>query len=223
MKTLRLMTLLTFGVAGSAIAHPILQFDVNGFSTQATNAAGTGNTAFGGLTHTGRVRFSRGVGVLAGLFVQNSPTSGSQSMGFNTSLFSMQSFDGEIITSNGQVTGGSITIRLNNNDSFTTQIVAGSGQVARFIGGGFTIQALTNRSFFNDNVFGNVNVAPWFNNQGANGLPGYFLQFSFNPNASGFSTADMDWFVDAVPLPPAAWTGLAVLGGWVVARRLRRS
>lgn len=206
------------GVASSAIAAPVLQFDLNGFTAQAQNAVGV-NSAFGGLSHTGRVRISLGGGLLAGMFVQDVLGSTPANMGFNGAL---ASFDGEIMLSNGQVTGGMMSLRLTNGDMFTSQIAPDSGRVSGFIGGGFTIQALTHNGFFTGPQFGNVNVGPWFTSQNGQGLSGSFLQFRFMPNGSGSAVADMDWFVDAVPLPPAAWAGLAVLGGLAAWRRLSR-
>ena len=131
-------------------------------------------------------------------------------------------FGGEVDLVHGPVTGGNILIRINNNDQYACNITPGSGAVSNFIGGGFKVEGLSRNGFFNDAQFGNVNVAPWFNAQGLNGLMGSFLQFNFNPNAQGVSNADMDYFVDAVPLPVGAWAGLATLVGVVVVRRVRR-
>jgi opacity protein-like surface antigen len=205
--------------AAAAVASPVLQFDVNQFSTQATNAQGQ-NSPFGGLTHTGSVVFSTGIAVLNGIFIQSVPNGPFNNANF--SGFSLVQFTGQVNLVNGQVTGGNITLRINNNDQYSCNIAANSGFVSNFVGGGFKIEALTRNGLFSDAQFGNVNVAPWFNAQGTNGLPGSFLQFNFNPNAQGAATSDMDLFVDVVPLPPAAWAGLATLGGAMVARRIKR-
>ena len=205
--------------SGAALATPVLQFDVNGFSTQARDGANN-NSPFGGLTHTGSVAFTVGTGVLNGIFIQSTPGGAFNNAGFSGST--MTGFSGQVNLNNGQVTGGSITLTISNGDSYTCGITGGIGAVAPYVGGGFTIQALTRNGFFNDAQFGNVNVSPWFNAQGINGLPGSFLQFNFNPDASGAATSDMDLFVDVVPLPPAAWAGLATLAGVITARRLRR-
>ncbi len=204
-----------------ASATPVLQFDVNQFNAQARNSSNV-NSPFGGLTHTGSVAFSfaAGVSVLNGIFIQSTP--GGPFNNANFSGFSLTNFTGSITLNNGQVTGGSLTLTINNGDNYTCNITPNSGAVSTFVGGGFKIEALTRQGFFNDNQFGNVNVASWFNAQGGNGLPGSLLQFNFNPNASGAATSDMDLFVDVAPLPPAVWAGMATLAGAVVVRRFRR-
>lgn len=211
----------SLAAAATASASPVLQFDVNQFHIQAFNASNVASP-FGGLTHTGSIQFSNGQGVLNGIFIQTTPNGNFANAGF--SGFSLTTFDGQINLVNGHVTGGNIVIGLNNGDSYICNIAANSGAVSTFIGGGFKVEGLTRAGFFNDAQFGNVSVAPWFNAQGLNGLLGSFLQFNFSPNAQGSSNADMDYFVDAVtvPLPAAAWTGLATLAGVMVVRRIRR-
>lgn len=205
--------------SGVAAALPTLQFDVNSFNAQAFNSSNN-PSPFGGLNHTGSVRFTLGSGTLNGIFIRTVPNGPFNNAGF--SGFTMNSFTGQVNLNNGQVTGGSITLTLNNGDNFTTQITPGSGTVSTFVGGGFKIEGLTRQGAFNDSIFGNVDVSPWFNTQGFGGLPGSFLQFNFNPNANGQASSDMDLFVDIVPLPPAAWAGMATLAGAMVVRRLRR-
>lgn len=203
-------------VSVAAQAEPILQFDVNSFSVQARNGAGAAS-AFGGLTHTGSVNFSyiANTTVLNGMFA-NTPSGGPLlNMGFGGSL---SNFTGQINLVNGQVTGGSVTIAVNGGtDSYTTGIGAG-GAVAAYIGGGFKIEGLMNGGAFSDAQFGNVDVSQWFN------LPliGSFLQFNWIPDSGGAGSADMDIFVNVVPLPTAAWTGLALLGGIAIVRKARR-
>jgi hypothetical protein len=209
-------------VAGTAAAVPTLQMDLNAFHTQAVNSGG-GNTAFGGLSHTGAVQFSVGSGLLAGVYRQDNVAG--PFMNQNFAGFTLSGFTGQINLVNGMVTGGNMLLTLNNGDTFTTAITPGVGAVSTFVGGGFKIEALTRQGFFNDSTFGNVNVTDWFANQGVGGLIGSLLQFNFDPNATGFASSDMDLFIDAqiIPLPPAAWTGLATLIGVVGIRRLRRS
>jgi hypothetical protein len=202
--------------ATAALATPILQFDLNGFTSQARDGGGAAS-AFGGVTHTGSVAFSLGTGVLNGIFIN------SANAGF--SGFSLTGISGQINLSSGTVTGGSLTISINNGDSYTCSIVANSGTVKTSVippGGGFTIEALTSNGFFNDSMFGNVDVSTWFNSQGLQGLTGALLEFNFAPNAAGTAYSDMDVFVVA-PLPPAFIGGLACIGGLAVYRRHRRA
>lgn len=198
-------------LATVSCAEPILQFDVNSFRV---TASGTGG-GFGGLTHTGTIDFSviQNTTVLNGMF---SNVSGSwANMGFNGSL---SNFTGSISLVNGQVTGGTITLAVNGgSDTYTTNISA-AGHVENYVGGGFKIEGLTSGGTLSDAQFGNVDVSPWFNQA----LLGSFLQFNWNPDALGNGSGDMDIFVNIVPLPPAAWAGLATLGGVVLIRKARR-
>jgi hypothetical protein len=136
------------------------------------------------------------------------------SQNFNGTMTSMT---GIVNLTNGNVTGGSISVTVNGTDTYTAQI-ANAGYVENFIGGGYTIQGLTFNGLFSSNNFGNVNVTPW----AGGGLPGSFLQFNFAPNASGNGYADVDLFVQVIPLPPAAAMGMATLGGLMIASRFRR-
>ena len=208
-------------LASGAAAHaaPVLQFDVNGFNAQAVNSSSV-NSPFGGVSHTGAVQFTAGTGTLGGLFTQMVAAGPFTNAGF--AGFTMTSFTGQVNLSGGAVTGGSITITLNNADSYTCNIAPGSGAVSNYVGGGFKIEALTVGGFLSDSVFGNVNVTPWYSAQGSGGLNGSFLQFNFNPGSNGLASSDMDIFVDVVPLPSAAWAGMATLAGIVAVRRLRR-
>jgi hypothetical protein len=219
------------GLLGAAIATVLaastaanaamtLQFDVNGIQVQAQNSNGQ-NSAFGGLTHTGSVNFSFAPNITRLVDVAISNNNGAfVSQGFNGSLVN---FTGQINMTNGQVTGGSINIQINGNDAYSAQVVSNVGSVSTFVGGGYKIEGLTFNGLFSDSTFGNVDVAPWFNQQ-LSGLMGSFLQFNFSPNATGFAYSDMDVFVNAevVPLPPAAWTGLATISGLMTLGYVRR-
>jgi hypothetical protein len=207
--------------SAAASATPTLQFDVNGFGAQAVNAGG-GNTPFGGLSHTGAVQFSVGSGTLNGVYIQSVASGPFINAGL--SGVTMTAFSGQVNLVSGLVTGGSVTIQISNGDSYTCQIAPGSGAVSNYVGGGFKIEALTRAGQFNDAMFGNVDVSPWYNVQsGVPGLLGSFLEFNFSPNAQGAAFSDMDVFVDVVPMPPAAWAGMATLAGVMAVRRLRRS
>jgi hypothetical protein len=213
----------SLAAAAVASAHPILQFDVNQFSVQAYNTVGV-QSAFGGMSHSGSVHFSTGQGILNGIFIQSVPNGNFVNAGFSGSTLS--SFTGQIDLANGIVTGGHISLDINNGDHYTCDVTPSSGAVSTFVGGGYVIQSLTRNGFFNDAQFGNVNVSQWFNNQGLAGLMGSLLQFNFNPNAAGLANSDMDYFVNGatvVPLPSAAWAGLATLGGLIGVRRLKRA
>src|SRR5258708_2106236 len=116
--TLIAAAVLAAGTA-AATATPVLQFDLNGFGTQAHNASGA-SSPFGGLTHTGSVAFSIGTGQLVGIFIQS--TSGGAFLNAGFSGFTMTNFSGQVNLVAGQVTGGSITVTLNNGDNYTCGI-----------------------------------------------------------------------------------------------------
>jgi hypothetical protein len=220
---------LTIGAAGAALllagaaanADMVLHLDVNSVHIQATNSAGA-NSAFGGLNHTGAIHFSfaAGASILAGIDTQ---TNGAPPVNQNFTG-SLVNFTGVINLNSGMVTGGNLAVNINSGDSYTAQVVPGDGAVSRYVGGGFKIEGLTFDGHFTDSLFGNVNVAPWFNAQQLGGLLGSFLQFNFDPDPTGASFSDMDIFVDAqvVPLPAGAWAGLATLAGIMVANQVRR-
>jgi hypothetical protein len=206
--------------AGVATADSVLQLDVNSIKVQARNAGGQ-NSSFGGLSHTGSIAFSfqAGTTVLANINVQEN----NQAPVNQNFTGSLTNFTGVINLNNGQVTGGNLGVFV-NGDSYTASVTPNVGAVSNFIGGGFKVEGLTFNGMFTDASFGNVNVAPWFNAQSMGGLLGSFLQFNFTPDATGMSFADMDIFVSAqvIPLPPAAWTGIATLTGLMVAGYVRR-
>ena len=123
---------------------------------------------------------------------------------------------------NGHVTGGNFTVAA-GSDTYSADVVPDVGAVSNYVGGGFKLEGLTFNGHFSDSMFGNIDVSRWTNFQNQlNGLIGSFLQFNWQPNASGFSFADMDIFVDVVPLPPAAWTGLATMVGIGLTGYIRR-
>jgi len=216
-------TLLAFAItlaAGSlASASPVLQMDINSFNIQARSGGEDGAGAWGGIHHTGSLFFSQGNGALQALFSMSEIGASTTDLGF---AGAMDGFTGRVDLNDGQVTGGQLTIHLTSGDSYATNITPGVGRVSNFVGGGFMLDAITSGGLFSGSQFANVDVSPWFGSQGNGGLPGSFLQFKFKPNTDGFSTSDMDLFVDVVPLPPAAWTGLATLGVIGAVRRLRR-
>lgn len=207
--------------ASVSLAGPVLQFDVNGFNAQAFDSGGAASS-FGGAAHSGSVRFTIGTGVLNGISIRAGKGSPFVSAGF--SGYTMSNFVGQLNLSSGQVTGGSITVSLNNGDTYTTGITPGSGFVTAFVGGGFKIEAMTRQGFFNDSLFGNVDVSPWYAAQNPGGLLGSFFEFSYRPNANGAGTSDMDMFVnaEAVPLPPTSWAALGTMAGILVMGRVRR-
>lgn len=225
MKIHVLAGIAAMAAAGSAaMADTTLQFDVNAFAFQVRDAGGAAS-AFGGLGHTGSVDLSMAAGAELNEVSRRASSGGP----FVDQGFAgvMTDFYGSIILDGGVVKGGSVTIEVDTAgdfDSYTADIVADSGTVKTFAGGGWTIDGLTFRGAFTDGSFGNVDVSDFFAVQGIGAnLFGSYLQFNFNPPASGAGFADMDIFV-TIPLPSAGLagaTGLAGLAGLGVIRRRR--
>lgn len=210
MKNLGLSIVGALALASGAMADPLLQLDLNGFDYRVA-----GNSVFG-VNYTGSINITRGSGELAGIAILPMGIGSTPSLQ-QASNSALSTFNGTLNFVNGVMSSGNLFIELANGNRYTTNIVGGA-QIATFVGGGFIVQALTGSGAFNGNSFGGVNITQW--NSGSGSLPGSFLQFRVNPNVN--STADMDLFVDVIPLPPAAWTGLATLGGVIAVRRLRR-
>jgi hypothetical protein len=211
MKTAALAGVLC--ASATALANPVLQMDLNGFNAQATT--GGNPSSFGGVTHTGAVVLTQGTGVLHAIAVSAGPSQPFIDQGFSGTLTGLT---GQIDMVNGQVMGGSLTVSINGGaDTYTTSIAA-AGYVTPYIGGGYKIEGLLIGGTFSDSQFGNVGVAPWT----LGSLSGSFLQFNFTPDANGAASADMDLFVQVVPLPPSALSGLATMAGLAFAVRLKR-
>ncbi len=208
-KTLKIAVLAGMAALGAqASAASLLQLDVNTLTAQARDAAGA-NSPFGGTTHTGSVAFNANPNsVLGGLFID----------GANQNIASGQlsTFTGVIELVNGQVSGGNLSMTLNNSDTFNADIVPGQGHVTDITGfGGFFIDGLITSAVFNASSFAGADISTFFN---AQPLTGSFVNFQFNPNVNGRSNStDIDIFV--VPAP--ASMALLGLGGLVATRRRR--
>lgn len=213
------IALAAIGLSGSmAAADSTLQFDINAFAFQVRDGMGN-NSPFAGLNHTGSVNFAAGANTQLDLATRIGDGNPFIDQGFSGSV---SGFSGSIQLVNGVVSGGSLNLQVNGGaDSYAASIVAGSGDVDTFAGGGFTIDGLTFAGTLSDALFGNVDVSTWFNS-GNGALTGSYLQFNFNPNAvTGAGFADMDAFV-TVPLPTAGLAGMSGLAGLMGVGALRR-
>ncbi|MEX2217587.1 MAG: hypothetical protein WD749_02410 [Phycisphaerales bacterium] len=197
-----------------ALGEPVLHFDVNNITAQAT--VGGVAAAFGGVTHTGALAFgyTAGISTLASISVHPYFGGPGADQGFNGQL---TGFTGHIDLANGQVVGGGILLQA-GSDFYQASVVPGVGAVAASPQGWFTLQGLTFGGQFGDPLFGNVDISTWF----STGLAGSFLQFKFNPSPAGFSYADIDLFVESVPLPSSVLAGLGTIGLGLAFRASRR-
>jgi hypothetical protein len=202
--------------SAQAMAQLTLGLDINGFEYEFTD--GSGASGFGGENHTGAMKWSfssdepRVVDARLGedgVFGVLEPVS------IGTGL---SAFDATIELDSGRIQGGSLTIRLDNGDTYTTEFTGGG--LTRLAHGGYTIDGLTLDGAFSDDEFGAIDVSE-FNR--LDNLPGWALAFRFNPGLEASGTADAEVFV-MVPLPPTALAGLGVLAGviGVTATRRRR-
>ncbi|MGP1309400.1 MAG: hypothetical protein ACTS27_04305 [Phycisphaerales bacterium] len=201
--------------AGSALAITELQLDINALRAQANFM--NGSKGFGGVNHTGTITLSSGSATnLADVLIDGAAQ--------NIAANMLMTVNGVINLTNGNVTGGSIALSLNNGDTFTTDIQGGAGSVAFQAGQGFSIDGLTTNGVFSSNSFAGVDISAWFNDQP---LDGSFIEFAFGPNALGFDgDTNLDIFLPAeedrpeIPAPLAG--GMAGLGLLGLGARRRR-
>lgn len=222
MKTLAVAAIAMFASSSVSVAQlRALQFDINNLGFQSFNGAGQAS-AFGGLTHTGRLDLFD-VPALTELLAVSLRTGVGPYVvqpGFTGVLTDMSM---SIILTAGDVTGGSLSFDVNGGpggggDRYSANIGLG-GEVTTYVGGGFKIDGLSLAGRFSDANFAGVPIADFFAAQGGSFLPGDFLTFKIQPNATGAGNADTDIFVTNVPAPGSiACLGLA---GLVCVRRRR--
>ncbi len=214
-------------ISASATASTVtLQMDINSLTLQAYDQADcNGNAvAFSGINHTG----SLGLGTDT---IGNDPTQlvsvmidGVQQL--LTPILTENGVSGYINLLNGQILGGHISINVNGDNAINTyefDIVPQSGSIIDFsmFNYGYVAAGNTINGDFSDTTFGDIDVAPWANNEP---LLGSLYQFSYDPDASGFDqNVDLDLSVVAiVPLPTSCLMGacsLIVIGLTRITRR----
>lgn len=205
--------------AASASAQLTLALDINGFDYQFKDSGG--GLAFGGDTHTGSVEWS---------FATTPTTIVDARMGFggSTAVLSpvalgatLTDFSGSLTLVGGNVTGGSVEVELSSGDTYTATVQT-AGDINTLTTGGFTIDGLTMDGQFSDALFGAIDVSEFVAAQGDPGqLIGSLFKFRFDPSATGAGNGDMEIYV-LVPLPPAAYAGLATLAGVMCLTYIRR-
>lgn len=208
-------------IAASASAQATLAFDINNFNYQFFDSSGA--AGFGGDEHDGRVEWSYRTDPPTVIADARTGSEGRFGLLEPADLGqSLKNFTGNLEFTSGNVSGGSFTVTLDNDDTYTAQLNGASGSIQELTIGGWTLDGLTFDGEFNDEFFGDINVSELFAQSGApDGLPGAFFKFRFEPDASASGTADMEVYV-LVPLPPAAYAGLATLAGVMGVSYLRR-
>jgi hypothetical protein len=126
----------------------------------------------------------------------------------------LSNFAGTLEFVSGAVVGGAFTVTLDSGDTYMTHLQTGVGRISALTSGGFTLDGLTSEGEFSDSLFGDVDVSEFVAVQGQPGqLFGSLLKFRFSPDFSASGNGDLEVFVTVVPLPPAAFAGLATLAG----------
>lgn len=190
-----------------------IQLDVNGLTLQARDAAGH-DVAFGAGPFTGSLAF--GLGDNANL--NSVLIDGAARPEYHGTLAGVT---GHLDFIDDALSGGMLSVAVRNPDAtldtYGLSLVPGSGALFRATNGlllrtvGHVAKGDTAGGAFDKATFGGVNVAPWFTN---GPVPGSFIAFKYNPDATGFgSSVDLDLTAaapTAAPLPSAAWGGLAL-------------
>ncbi len=206
--------------AQNASAQLTLAIDIQGIDYQFRDSGGA--ATFGGAGHTGTLEWTGSDATSAdtrmgsgGRFGVLSPVAQG---------VAISDVSGSLQLASGIVTGGSLSITLDNPemDTYTASIEPGTGQITGANTLGFQIDGLTLGGAFSDGMWGDVDVAPWFAAQeNPGGLPGAFFKFRFQPGATASGNGDIEAYV-MVPLPPAAWGSIAALGGIAGVGTVRR-
>jgi hypothetical protein len=205
-------------MAEAASAQLTLAIDIQGVDYQFRDAGG--NAAFGGLAHTGTLEWSGAAATTADTRVGSEGRFGPLApVAQNVPL---KGFSGELTFDAGLLTGGWLSIALDNAEehTYTTSLKPG-GALSATNQMGYTIDGLTFNGAFSDSVWGDIDVTPWYEAQGGGALPGAFFQFRFWPSPQAGGNADVEVYV-MVPLPPAVWAGSATLMGLAGVACIRR-
>ncbi|MFN0131968.1 MAG: hypothetical protein ACKVW3_05490 [Phycisphaerales bacterium] len=212
------------GLALPALAQPrVAQLDVNNLKFQARDGTGA-PVPFGGVSHTGSLTMTDDVGITEMLSV-SMQTGGGPFIPdpLFVGILTLASVRIDLLA--GAVVGGQMSFDVNGGpagggDRYSANIGPG-GSVNTYIGGGFTVEALSTVGMFSDANFAGVLVPDFVAGQGNPPfLQGSFLGFRVIPDGSGGGYSEMDIFVSSVPTPGS----LALLGmsGLLAARRRRR-
>lgn len=204
MKTQKLLVAAAaLAAAGSALAVTELQIDINALRAQ--SYYDNGSKGFGGVNHTGTISLtSNSATNLAEILIDG--------VAQNIAAGLLMTVAGDIDLVNGFVTGGSMTVSLNNGDVFSADINNTPGQVQFQAGQGFSIDGLIMNGMFNNSSFAGVDVSLWDDNEP---LSGSFIEFAFGPNIMGFDgDTNLDIFLPVENRPgiPAPMAG--VMGGF---------
>lgn len=206
----------------SASAQLVLTFDVNGFDYAFTDASGA--SGFGGANHTGSLDWdfaSSPETVIADARIGEHGRFG-QLLDVVLGA-SLADFEANFDFESGRIRGGDITVTLDNGDTYTADLAPNIGRIMSMgPTGGFMIDGFTLNGRFSDDQFGDIDVSEFTRIQdNPNMLPGSVFAFRFDPGAGASGTADGEVFV-LVPLPPAAYAGLATLAGVIGLSYIRR-
>lgn len=206
--------------AQTASAQLTLGLDINDFEYAFTDSSGA--RSFGGERHTGAMNWSLSGDEAAAPRVVDARMGDHGPTGILHDVLlgsGLRDFDATVNLESGRVSGGNISILLDNGDSYTANFAG--GRLISLGSSGYVLDSFTLDGEFSDDQFGAIDVSEF---NALDTLPGWTLAFRFNPSAGDASgEADAEVFV-MVPLPPAALAGLGMLAGVMgvsVARRRR--
>ncbi len=221
-----MLALSTSAKAGTVDSN--VELDVNSITIQARNAADTMNVGFNS-SFSGLLVFGKDADSSLGMKIDSGKAVAGAIVGFT----------GRISLTNGNITGGTLSVMVSNPDSsvdtYSTNVVPGSGTInsppnAALASLGFYLSGATAGGTFTDSNFGGLDVSVW---NGQQPLAGSFLQFRYKPSTNGFdSDSDVNLYATAqipdgaitaaAPLPASAWAGMALLGGLGAVRKMAR-
>jgi len=211
MKRNAMIVLGVFMAAGSAaVADEVLQIDVNGLTAEVSGDFSETFTGTMSVFNTPAMPDVDGDAEILDVLVDGTAQG---TGGAATGAFA---FDMALSFSSGMLTGGSITVAVDqgaSENSYSASVAPSiSGAILDIGGGTFLIGGVTFDGLFADaaGTFLGVDITRWGDIQP---VPGSFAQIAFEPNGNNTDAdTDVDVFV-AIPTPAgAAMAGLGLVG-----------
>lgn len=217
------------GVSAASADHiSLMKFDIKGVTVESYLEVGADSyqAGFGGSDHTGYLLFSHDINTTAHLFQDGHKLNDFT----NAALNDLVRLSGRIDLDDGVVTSGWLDVGLKTNNVFETykfELVPNVGMLSSItvmMGELYALTGVTRNGVFSSATYGGANLDGYK----LAGLDGVFLNFGFMPSSGGVDHnailefgALMPLETAVVPLPAAAWGGLALMGA-LLSFRLKR-